>query len=456
MRTPGAGAQGRARDSANGPITGGFCSSARQPNCWLSAMPKFRLLDIDHDSPLAVGLIMATAVVFQQPLRFALNAVGDIEQRYHLDLLPALVVLCVVFMFHQDRKRQESRAAALAADTVAQLERSRVSELQELVGIGQSLANALEFKEIEQAFWRHLPSPLRQYQLSIAMQVRSGWRSLVHDTASGVDGARVEEIAAKAAGRFGVFVDGAAPAVIVESFLCFPVYAGRAVIGVAVLRDTPEHRDERVQQMCAPVLAFVGIAARNIQLLAESKEDSVRDSLTRWFNRGHAIEVLRNDLRRGVRSGNRASVIMFDLDGFKTLNDTLGHLHGDSALQAVARGVSGLLRGSDLRCRYGGDEFLVILPETPIAGAAQVAENVRQAISSLDLSTGKPRQRLTCSIGVAAAAEGELEPEQVIARADAALYNAKRAGRNRVFIDGDEPVPLPAGKMLRLVASSAP
>lgn len=415
-------------------------------------MLKFRLLDIDHDSPLAVGLIMATAVVFQQPLRFALNAVGDIETHYHLDLLPALVVLCVVFMFHQYRKRQESRAVAFAADTAATIERSRVSELQELVGIGQSLANALDFKEIEQALWRHLPSPLRTHQLSIAMRARSGWRILVHDAAGDVESARIEEVAAKAAGRFGAFVDGIPSAVTVDGYICLPVCAGRAIIGAALLPDRPE-TDERVQQMLAPVLAFVGIAVRNIQLLAESKEDSVRDSLTRWFNRGHAIEMLRNDLRRGVRSGHRPSVLMFDLDGFKTLNDTLGHLHGDSTLQAIARGVSGLLRGSDLRCRYGGDEFLVILPETPAQGAAQVAENIRQAITALDLSTGRPGQRLTCSIGVATAQEGELEPETVIARADAALYNAKRAGRNRVVIEGEEAEEMTPAKALRLVAT---
>src|SRR5216117_1121104 len=107
-------------------------------------MARFRLVDIRHDSPLAVGLIVATAVVFQQPLRLALNSVAEVEQRYHLDLLPALVVLSVVFMFHQYRKWQESRAAALAAETAAQLERSRVSELHELVDVGQTLANALE------------------------------------------------------------------------------------------------------------------------------------------------------------------------------------------------------------------------------------------------------------------------------------------------------------------------
>jgi len=166
-------------------------------------MPRFRLLDINRDSPLAIGLIIGTAVVFQQPLRFVLNSVGAVEQQYNLDLLPALVVLCVVFMFHQYRKRQESRAVALAADTATQAERSRVSELNELVAIGQSLANALDFKEIEQALWRHLPSSLRQSPLSIAMRTASGWQPLMHDRdGNDADGSNAAELAAMAAARF--------------------------------------------------------------------------------------------------------------------------------------------------------------------------------------------------------------------------------------------------------------
>lgn len=418
-------------------------------------MPRFRLLDISHDSPLAIGLIMATAVVFQQPLRFALNSVGEVEQRYHLDLLPALVVLSVVFMFHQYRKRQESRAVALAADTAAQHERSRVAEMQELMDIGQSLANALEFKEIEQALWRRMPVSARQHPLSIVMRFRAGWRTLVHDGGPDAESSRFEEIATKAASHFDAPMQQAvAAAVAIDGYLCLPVFAGRAVIGVAILPDTPATRHERLQQTLAPVLAFVGIAVRNVQLLADSKDNSVRDSLTRWFNRGHAIEVLRNDLRRAARTGQPTSVVMFDLDGFKTINDTLGHLQGDATLQTVASTIDATLRGSDLRCRYGGDEFMVLLPETPLAGAAQVAENIRQAISSLDLSTGRPGERLTCSIGVAAARGGDLEPEYLIARADSALYQAKRGGRNRVVVDGNEDAP-PAGKApLRLVASA--
>jgi diguanylate cyclase (GGDEF)-like protein len=418
-------------------------------------MPRFRLLDLNHDSPLAVGLIVGTAVVFHQPLRLVLNSVGAVEQQYHLDLLPALVVLCVVFMFHQYRKRQESRAVALAADTATQAERSRVSELNELVAIGQSLANALDFKEIEQALWRHLPSSLRQSPLSIAMRTASGWQPLMHDRdGNDADGSCAAELGAMAAARFDARANVPLTPIVIDGSLCLPVCAGRAVIGAAILPDRPETQDERFQQTLAPVLAFVGIAVRNVQLLAESKDDSMRDSLTRWFNRGHAMDVLRNDLRRGARSGNRPSILMMDLDGFKMMNDTLGHLQGDATLQAVSRTVTEVVRSTDVRCRYGGDEFLIILPETPVAGACQVAENIRRAITSMELFTGRPGERVTCSIGVAAAREGELEPEGVIARADAALYEAKRGGRNRVVVDGGGAVE-PAIKSLRLVASGA-
>jgi diguanylate cyclase (GGDEF)-like protein len=134
------------------------------------------------------------------------------------------------------------------------------------------------------------------------------------------------------------------------------------------------------------------------------------------------------------------------------MNDTLGHLQGDATLQAVSHTVGALLRSTDVRCRYGGDEFLIILPETPVAGAGQVAEHIRRAITSMELLTGRPGERVTCSIGVAAAREGELEPEDVIARADAALYEAKRGGRNRVVVDGNGTAE-PGIKSLRLVAS---
>jgi diguanylate cyclase (GGDEF)-like protein len=396
---------------------------------------QFRLLDLRHDRTLAIGLIAGAAVVFQRPLRFLLDAAGEAERVYNLDLMPALVVLCVIFMFQQYNKRQESRAAAMAAETAMRAERARSDELDELVAFGRSLANALQFKEIEQALLRNLPTTLRDCRLSIVTPQPDGWRMLVHDDDSAVESPTAfEEAAAAAVGLFGAYTGGTAAPVAINGLLCLPVFANRELVGAAVLVDEPASRDPRVQASLGPVLMFVGIAVRNVQLMSKSREESVRDGLTRWFNRRHGMELLQNELRRAARSGRHPSVLMFDLDGFKAVNDHQGHLQGDAVLQTVTRVVAGLVRASDIKCRYGGDEFLVILPETTEAGALRVAEQVRHAVRAADLAVSPNGPRVTASIGVTSALPGEMDPEQPIARADAALYKAKRAGRDQVAL----------------------
>jgi diguanylate cyclase (GGDEF)-like protein len=126
---------------------------------------------------------------------------------------------------------------------------------------------------------------------------------------------------------------------------------------------------------------------------------------------------------------------MFDIDSFKTLNDRYGHQAGDAVLVAASRQVGDLLRASDMKCRYGGDEFFVMLPDTPLSGAQQVAENIRRTIAGLSVAVGTHMVSITSSIGVASGQAGEMDAEALIARADAALYAAKREGRNRVALD---------------------
>lgn len=407
---------------------------ARQEYCSAVAVPKFRLLDLKNDGSLAFGLIAAAAVVFQQPLRFVLNVASAVEQEYNLDLLPALVVLTVTFVFHQYRKRQESRAAAQAAEAAARIEHERASALAELVTFCRSLANALELKQIEPALWRDLPGSLRHCRFSIVMRQRSGWRVLVQDADSPEQGVLLEEIIADAAARFGPCTGETIVPIETKGFLCFPIFANLELIGAAVLADGPESQDARFHQKLTPVLAFLGLTMRNAQLLAESREDSVRDSLTRWYNRRGATEALSLELRRAIRSGKPPALLMVDVDEFKAINDNHGHLHGDAVLQEIARTVDGLLRGTDIKCRYGGDEFLILLPETPLAGAAHVADHIRQAIVSLQPATMSNWGQVTCSIGVAVASTGERQPESPIARADAAMYTAKNSGRNRVVV----------------------
>jgi diguanylate cyclase (GGDEF)-like protein len=395
-----------------------------------------RLLDLRYDGPLAIGLVAGTVVVFQRPLRWLLNVASDVEQRYSLDLIPALVVLSVVFVFHQYRKRQEMKAAALAAAAQAEAERARAQELEQLVTLGRSLANALDFTILRHAIWRHLPGFLRSRAIWVVLRDRHQWTVMVEDTdtADRTPPAAIEETADLAAKRLGDDA-AAATSAVVDGFECFPMRSGATVAGMLVMRAGGEPLSEGQRRALEAAVAFLAIAVRNVQLLIETREHSIKDSLTQWFNRGHGLSTIKAELQRARRSGAPLCVLMFDIDKFKTLNDQHGHQAGDAALVAVSRQVGDLLRGSDLKCRYGGDEFLVLLPDTPILGAQQVAEHIRRSLASLPVAVGGDTISLTSSIGVAAARPGEMDAEAVIARADAALYRAKREGRNRVAID---------------------
>ncbi len=181
------------------------------------------------------------------------------------------------------------------------------------------------------------------------------------------------------------------------------------------------------------VITMLATAVQSVLALENLKQDSVRDSLTGCFTRAYALEVLEGNLRRANRTGFPVSVMMIDVDDFKCINDRYGHVPGDAVLAAVAGELHGMLRQSDLRCRLGGDEFLVILPDTSFEDAMRVAESVRRAIEALEITSVRGKVRITASIGVAAAAcGGVVDVPGFIDRADVALYRAKQAGRNRV------------------------
>jgi diguanylate cyclase (GGDEF)-like protein len=398
-----------------------------------------RLLDRRYDGPLAAGLIAGTFVVFQQPLRWLLDQASDIQDRYRLDLIPALVVLSVVFVLHQYRKRQEVKAEAMASAAEARAERERVTELEQLVTLGRSLANSLDFSAVRQAIWRHLPGFLRTRALWVVLRERNQWRTVIEDTdtADRTPPTAIENIAALALAR-GYEVP-AGESAKVDGYECFAMGSGDSLVGMLVLRQSSEQLTDNQRRALEAALAFLAIAIRNVQLLVETRENSMRDSLTQWFNRGHGVETLRAELQRSKRNGTPVSLLMFDVDRFKTLNDRYGHQAGDAVLMSVARHVTDLLRASDVKCRYGGDEFMVILPETPAAGAHQVAEHIRRAVASLHMPVGSDMLSVTTSIGATTSHPGELDAEAVIARADAALYGAKRAGRNAVNVDRQEP-----------------
>ena len=188
--------------------------------------------------------------------------------------------------------------------------------------------------------------------------------------------------------------------------------------------------------------AFVHPKDRQIQsMMADLEKARLKaeelariDSLTGVLSRRAVLEALDEEVERAKRHGDGLACLMLDLDRFKTINDRHGHQFGDKALRRIAQVIAELCRAYDHLGRYGGEEFLLILPETRIDGAVAYAERVRQAVEKTALNEGD--ERITLSIGVAEWLTDDGSPDTLIAEADQALFEAKAAGRNQVVAHG--------------------
>ena len=170
---------------------------------------------------------------------------------------------------------------------------------------------------------------------------------------------------------------------------------------------------------------------RKLQLTLEQMV--VSDPLTGLYNRRFLMDRLLQEMQRSDRHGEPLAFAMIDLDGFKTINDLYGHVLGDKVLRAVGNAISRSIRVSDIAARYGGDEFAVILPQTPPEGAMRVCERLLRAISEAGFQDDSGKMcRVTASLGLAYYPADDVEtPEDLVHSADGALYGAKRSGKNR-------------------------
>ncbi len=166
----------------------------------------------------------------------------------------------------------------------------------------------------------------------------------------------------------------------------------------------------------------------------ELRRMATTDSLTGLWNRRRFLELAEAEMARLRRYGHPVSVLMLDIDRFKTINDTHGHATGDQALRELAAVCLKELRDTDHIGRLGGEEFAVILPETGLAAAREVAERLRQRLAAVDIACPGGTLRMTVSIGVAMCHDEEPAIERALGRADRALYEAKARGRNRVEV----------------------
>jgi len=223
--------------------------------------------------------------------------------------------------------------------------------------------------------------------------------------------------------------------------LCLPLVAAGEVLGLIVLRLETDPETTPVaglarngwQLLLSAFRESVAVAVSNVRLRESLHEQAFRDQLTGLFNRRFIDETLRIDLAKAARSGETFSVAMVDVDHFRTFNDTHGHEAGDLVLSTLGAHFIRCLRQSDTACRYGGEEFLIVLPGTTRDMAMEMLEMLRSSVEALLVRVDAKHQvSVTVSCGVATYPLHGEDEEELIRKADGALYYAKRNGRNRV------------------------
>ena len=214
----------------------------------------------------------------------------------------------------------------------------------------------------------------------------------------------------------------------------FPLRSPDGVVGVIGVPSWPRPLTPAARRTMAALAPLLADSLQTAHTIAQLRELSTIDSVTGCSTRADGLERLRAELKRAQRANQQVAVLMLDLDYFKSVNDRYGHQCGDQVLAAIGTTIMQTLRVSDLRCRWGGEEFLVALPESGLDQAKRVALTLAQRIAATVTEYDSARIQLTTSVGITIALPGEEDLEAVLARADAALYRAKADGRNCIRV----------------------
>jgi diguanylate cyclase (GGDEF)-like protein len=232
-----------------------------------------------------------------------------------------------------------------------------------------------------------------------------------------------------------------------QTYICAPLLSQSEIIGVLFLELNQSVHDAKeikniiqknkllIQNLCSQI----ALAISNIRMHEVLKTRSTRDPLTHLYNRTFMSDTLERDLQRAKRKSASIAVIMMDIDTFKTVNDTFGHDAGDIILKRISNLLNDSVRGSDIICRYGGDEFLVILYDTSVEDAFKRIEHLRARIAGLQFEFNNVSYSPTASFGIAMFPTDSENGENLIKAADEALYQSKHRGRNCTTILGEKP-----------------
>jgi len=222
-----------------------------------------------------------------------------------------------------------------------------------------------------------------------------------------------------------------------NTYLCIPVLAQGEALGILHFQATDEQPTLADSELSLKTTfaGQVGLSVANIRLREALRTQSIRDPLTGLYNRRYLTEMLERESRRAIRSEQSLGVLILDLDHFKKFNDTYGHDAGDTVLRETATFLGKSVRAEDIVCRFGGEEFVVILPAADLKATQARGERIRSKLrEQAVLHQGQSLGMITVSVGVAVLPQHGTTPKDLLEAADAALYRAKREGRDRVVV----------------------
>ncbi len=224
---------------------------------------------------------------------------------------------------------------------------------------------------------------------------------------------------------------------VTNTYLCVPILAQGEALGILHFQASDEEPTLADSELSfkTTFAGQVGLSVANIRLREALRAQSIRDALTGLYNRRYLTEMLEREIRRAVRADQPLGVLMLDLDHFKKFNDTYGHDAGDTVLRETGAFLTKSVRAEDIVCRFGGEEFVVILPMADLQVTQARAERIRSRLRELAvLHQGQSLGMITVSVGVAVLPQHGANPQELFEAADAALYRAKREGRDRVVV----------------------
>lgn len=221
-------------------------------------------------------------------------------------------------------------------------------------------------------------------------------------------------------------------------YVCVPLHSKGHTVGLLHVYHTAPHTDawlDHWYQLTVTIAQQFGLELANVKSRRHLHQQATRDPLTGLFNRRYLNEVLKWELQQGQQQQHSVGVILLDIDHFKQFNDTYGHDGGDVLLRAVGSLLRERIRGTDIACRYGGEEFILVLPGASIECTRARAEQIRLLVKELRVEhNGQPLSAITASMGVACAPAHGVTSDLIIKAADDALYRAKASGRDRVVV----------------------